>query len=1807
MSEVFEEVSQERQAVLEAAVAEGGAYEILRRRLQELGGQLQAAAKGLNERRLAEFGKSDMDIVSRLRIRTENNCQARDIVQVGGFLLFGYNVFIGLKKETRIEDVFSLYRLEESGDGYEAAPVPLQGTFLADPAFVRDFTELYTYYKDTAIVQLSVWDGKLLASFKIGLKVSDVRVFRWSVAPDGRTITYIDNRGERDIKLPPAHDFEWVRTGRENAVGGRHPHINILDTVFVETVGGDLTVKMENNTEDGLGIYREDVLDKTQSLDDGQIEYAKVGSLILLKILPYRETVWRYLVYNILTHDVRRIDAIGQASLSLPEDHGLIFPGGYYLQSGECKTFDQSMEGMLFRRQRKSPNGEDVLYVFYDPEKSRLALFKYNMIDRELGAPILGNGYTLIEDGRMIIFEDQGDEATRVHPMQIWQTPFYTDEYASRKKTGNSVLARVGNADLVRGISDLYNVVRAIEAPKVSSALYGKLSQDTRRLFDAYFWMKDEANFQVAGLLKEIAKTGELVIDEYEKVESIRRQSDQALKEAAGRQKELFTTLVPDAWENIRDYADALERIQLQRGRLISLKDLRYLDLTQVEDMEAELKEREDGVARAAAAFLADERSLAPYGAALKTLGESMARAAISAALNEPEAELAKIGGDLDTLSALMSAITFEDATLQTRIIENISEVYARVNQARARLAGRRRELGGAEDVARFAARFKLFSQAIASSLSLAADPERCDEELARLLLQLEELESQFGEYDEFLNDILQKREELLETFESHKQTLVDARQRRTRSLADSAVRILETLPRRAARFTANEEVYGFFAADPMVRKVRELAAQLREQKDSVRADDVEARLAAARDQALRGLRDKADLFEDGGAVIRLGPRHRFSVNTQELDLTILPHEDGLQLSLTGTDFQEPVADHELAGSREYWNMLLESESPAVSRAEFLAYQILQSARRGEGGLGYEQLTSLLAQPEEMESLVRAYAAPLYRDGYEKGIHDHDAFLILQKILPLIDGADLLRYSPDSRALAMLFWQRARHEEIPSTWVESARTSQGVRQLYRHDAGLKAIQGEMEKAMAAFLEGSQLDLSPDLIAQAAEFLSLTLARQPEEFLCGKYARSLYQELRLKLEENHLWAGYADMQRGHGDRLAWRWRLMTEWLRGLASQAGHEALAPYVAEAAALAVAENSGEINVRFSEADLNVTVEGLLSTHPRIAEGRLALSVDDFFCRLRHHQRQVAPGFRHYQQVRHEFLEKEKKRLRLEEFKPKPLTSFVRNRLIDEVYLPIIGDNLAKQMGAAGSARRTDLMGLLMLISPPGYGKTTLMEYVAHCLGLIFMKINGPSLGHSVISLDPARAPDGTSRQELIKLNLALEMGNNVMLYIDDIQHTNPEFLQKFISLCDATRRIEGVWGGHTRTYDLRGKKFCVVMAGNPYTESGEVFKIPDMLANRADVYNLGEVLGGLADAFALSYVENSLTSNPVLAPLSQRDLGDLYQFLDRAQGKPVSAGGLAHNYSEAEQAEIVAVLSRLLTLRETVMKVNAHYISSAAQSDKYRTEPPFKLQGSYRNMNKLAQQVSAVMNDRELDRLLDDMYIGEAQLLTGYAEENLLKLAEIRGNLTPAQSERWDEIKRQFNRDKTFGGDEAGAGDRLVAQLADLVHYVKNLGQDRGGLEKLTGQLGALAGEVRALKTGPSASQGIEFQVAKLVEAVGELAQNRRVVKISDLMETVGDPRKAPVTTGPSPVQEAVLVPSANPDIQDMVNIKTVKSKPAPPAGPTARHPARPVQQRLVQNGGPAGPPPQPKSGQGPKNNPPAPRKPGGGQDKP
>ncbi|WP_232370086.1 hypothetical protein [Xenorhabdus lircayensis] len=420
---------------------------------------------------------------------------------------------------------------------------------------------------------------------------------------------------------------------------------------------------------------------------------------------------------------------------------------------------------------------------------------------------------------------------------------------------------------------------------------------------------------------------------------------------------------------------------------------------------------------------------------------------------------------------------------------------------------------------------------------------------------------------------------------------------------------------------------------------------------------------------------------------------------------------------------------------------------------------------------------------------MREFAAPRYKEGYEKGFHDHDAVAILRKLIPVGESADLLRFNPHARGIAVLFWEQVQREEQPALWPERARTCTNIYQLFRNDAGLLDLQAEIEAEISLFLERHPIKCEPYQQTQAAEYLSLALSQTGVEFHFSKYARTLLEGLQSELEKAHMWGDFNQSQQNLGQRLARRWMLVENWLNGLCSLQEFAPLKGYISEAVVLVLLEKA--LNARFSEVDLH-------------------------------------------------FME----------------------------------------------------------------------------------------------------------------------------------------------------------------------------------------------------------------EAFTQSYIENSLTSNPVLAPLALRDMHDLYQFIDKAMGKPFSSNGLSYPYSEAEITEIVAILEHLLMMRNIVFKVNQQYIASAAQSDKYRTEPSFKLQGSYRNMNKLSEKVSAVMNAEEIRRIIDDHYLGEAQLLTSGAEENLLKLAEIRGTMTSEEAQRWQQIKRDFMRNKALGGDNADVGDRVVAQLADLVESVQALG---------------------------------------------------------------------------------------------------------------------------------------------------------------
>jgi MoxR-like ATPase len=1584
-----------------------GTYEVLRDRLTAQAAELARRAEALNSRRTEEFGSTRLELAGTERLRTEHNCVPRDIVSVGDALLFGHNVFLGLKPETAVGDVFALHDRDLNRLPEDAVP-----GLLDDPAFVREFTALYRYYRQAHLLQLRRADGKLLAVFQTGEKAEDIRVLRWALSDDGRA-SFLDARGERDHVFPPSHDFEWTGATREDHVLGRHPHVSVLGELFVETVGGTLTVKVEDNTETGEGIYAEPVDEPLQSLADADIAHARVGALILLRIRPYKESAWRHLVFNTLTKAVVRLDGIGRACRRLPEDQGIVFPGGYCLATGAYKTFDgMDTDGLEFERVVRSPNGEDVLFAFHARVEGRSLLLPYNMIRKEVATPLSCHGWALFDDGTLMVLRADSDEPARVHPLQVWQSPYVSDTHAATAPTGTGPLARVGNADLVRGISDCFSVTRAVAETTPTAEVYEALAAACVRAADSYHWLGETELGDLRTPLEQVRVTVEQVMAEFETVQALTRQAADALGATAARIAAVVRRLRGEAPRTAGAWVSGLTELRHAQGHLLTLKEMRYADTARIDELAADVESDLASFGQRAVAFLGREDAFTGHHADIEQLvtdAESIATVAEAAPVT---ARLDELADGLRTVTEVVAGLDIGDATVRTSILERIAEVLGGVNRARATLDGRRRELLDHEGRAEFAAEFALLGQAVTGALAAAHSPEACDEQLAGALVQLENLESRFAEFDDFLGELADKRTEVYEAFSARKQTLADARSRRAERLVGSATRVLETVARRAATLADADAVAAYFTSDPMAAKVRRIADELRELGDQVRAEELEGRLKSARQEAGRALRDRSDLYADGGRTLRLGS-HRFAVNTQPLDLTLVPHGDGLAFALTGTDYRSQVTDPDFAATRPYWDRPLPSESPQVYRAEHLAARLLDE--HGPSALAGADLAALAA-------LVRKAAEDAYDEGYERGVHDHDATAILGALLRLHEGAGLLRHEPAARAAAQLFWAHDTTAEARETWTRRAVSLARARDTF---------------GLAPAIADLQAELAVHTGESAAAYLFEELTGGPDGFVISAGARTLLDKFRRAVGTSAYDEDLAAL-----DDLGARRQLVEAWLTSYVASSGTETSPGDLAEAVA---AELCPDLTRYESDAPLTETVEGLLGSHPRITGRALTVRVDELLARTRDFRAHDVPGHRAYQRRRTTLVAAERSRLHLDEYRPQVMSAFVRNRLIDEVYLPLIGDNLAKQLGTTGDSKRTDTGGLLLLISPPGYGKTTLMEYVANRLGLVLVKINGPALGHTVTSLDPAEAPNATARQEIEKINFALEAGNNTLLYLDDIQHTSPELLQKFIPLCDATRRMEGVRDGEPRTYDLRGKRFAVCMAGNPYTESGNRFRVPDMLANRADVWNLGDVLTGKADAFAVSFIENALAANAVLAPLSGRDRADLDLLIRLAEGDSTArADRLTHPYGPAELEQILAVLRHLLTARETVLAVNAAYIASAAQTDSTRTEPPFQLQGSYRNMNKIAQRVQPVMNAGELAAVLDDHYTAEAQTLTTGAESNLLKLAGLRGTLTPEQASRWEELKTTYVRTQALGGPEGDPLTRAVAALGLLADRV-------------------------------------------------------------------------------------------------------------------------------------------------------------------
>lgn len=1704
-------------------------YEIIRQRLRKQADSLRERMSLLDARRQEVFGKVEFKILQADRITTAHNCIPRDMVQLGrGRFLFGFNVHFGLKKEMELGDVFAVYHRDEATGGFkEVGLEPLQ-----DRQFLTDFKRLYNVYQKASFAKFSLLGNTLFMVFQIGAGPGDISVFKWEF--NGGQLRFLDGRSEseyRRIAFPPQFEFRWQTPDRESFRYGDHPHVSIEDRVFVECIGGDLTVKVEDNTATGEGLYSEPVDDKFQKVDDAEIAYASIDHLILLKIRPYKETVARYFIYNEKQQSIVRVDSLGQSCALLPQDHGLIFPSGYYLATGGLKEFETRAQNLTLERVIHAPNGEDSLFVFYEAATGDYVLMPYRLIAQRVEERITCHGFSLFADGHLLLFRAEA-EAQKHHQVQLRQTPFHQAGFEPPGQP-DAFLYRVGNKEVVRCLAEINEVLTLVERDNPYAELYVDLVKRCGAMLDTYPWLKSDDGFQLDSALHEVQAAADQAVDEFDKVRRLQREAVQRVADVRKRTEERFNLIRRASFRVLDDYVQSLTALRQLRGELITLKEVRYVDGAQIATLEQSVAVQSDELSRNCVKFLVQPSSLDPQRKLAQEQLAAVDKVTKVAEGRKIEKAVAEAGAGLELLIEIVNSLKIEDATEATRIIDGITAIYSTLNQVKAALRNRLQSLSAAEGTAQFNSQMKLLGQSAASYLDLCTTPAKCDEYLNRLTVQLEEMEGAFADFEEFAVQLAEKRTSLYEAFEQRKISLVEQRNRRAAAQMAAAERILKVIQNRLAGFKTIEEINSYMAADLMIGKVRETIAQLLELEDSVKADDLQGRLKGLHQEAVRQLKDRQELFQGGDRVIKLG-KHRFNINTQPLDLTVVQRDGRQFVHLTSTKYFDEITEEALLATRAVWDLEVVSETREVYRAEYLAFRMLEQGEAGGLMLAGKRLTladvAALGEPERL-ALIEEFMAARYQDGYAKGIHDFDGARIFHTLLTTHLALGRARFSPEARACAVVFWHRFLAADTRELWSRKLKGFAERNRIFPGDP----VQPDYLRALTDFFGQLARDtgLFPASLAPLAGEYLFHEVTSGETFVISQEASRLtaaFEHHLVGKGREELFANARKSLAGHpGSEL----ELVRDWVRGFWLERSEPTR--FLEEVVALVYC--GGDFSRTVSTAESASRLEGLRGNHSLVQGGVYTFDYFSFQDRLRRHVRETVPQFESYQRTKQQILEGERKKLRLDEFRPRVLSSFVRNQLVDQIYLPLVGDNLAKQLGAAGDQKRTDLMGLLLLISPPGYGKTTLLEYLAARLGIVFVKVNGPALGHQVTSLDPEEAPNAAAREEVEKLNLALEMGDNVMLCVDDIQHCSPEFLQKFISLCDAQRKIEGVWRGRSRTYDLRGRKVVVVMAGNPYTESGQKFKIPDMLANRADTYNLGDIIGGSAEYFKASYLENAVTSNAALAPLANRSQKDVQAFIRMATLGQRDGGTFEGSYSSQEVAEVLSVLTKLVAVREIVLKVNLEYIHSAAQADEFRTEPPFRLQGSYRNMNRLAEKVVPVMNDQEVADLVMDHYRGESQTLTTGAEANLLKFKELVGRLSPDEAARWEEIKRTFRRNQLVrGGDQNDPVSRVVAQLSGFQAGLESIQQTLAAqlarpstpavdLAPLGQGLEAIQAALTRLGSGSFTSPAVSVDLAPVTQVLESM--RGALVERGDRIEPA-QPKEGPVSEVASRLSE-------------------------------------------------------------------------------
>ncbi|HAV63723.1 MAG TPA: AAA family ATPase, partial [Verrucomicrobiales bacterium] len=713
--------------------------------------------------------------------------------------------------------------------------------------------------------------------------------------------------------------------------------------------------------------------------------------------------------------------------------------------------------------------------------------------------------------------------------------------------------------------------------PTPYAELYTDLVRRCEAMLDTYPWLTNADGFRLDDALRQVRDAADKAVDEFDKVRRLQHEARQQVKSARKRCDEQFNELRRTGFKRLEDFVHHLAAIRKLRGELITLKEVRYIDLATVEKLEQQVAGENETLSGATVKFLLKPEALDPYRKEAAERLAAVDHVKKAAEGREIEKAVAKAGAELEMLIEIVNSLKIEDATETTRIIDGITAIYSTLNQVKAALKKRLKDLVAAEGAAQFAAQLKLLGQSAASYLDLCDTPAKCDDYLNRITVQLEELEGAFADFEEYTVQLAGRRTELYEAFEQRKVALVEQRNRRANALLTAAERILKVIQNRLAGFKTVEEINSYLAADLMPAKVRDTIAQLLELDDSVKADDLQGRLKSVQQEAVRQLKDRQELFVGGEGVIKLG-RHHFNINTQPLDLTIVFRDDLPNLHLTGTKYFEPLTDEALLATREVWEQEVVSENRDVYRAEYLAWQLLKQLQdrspsetekrsdthQADATTGTFQ--SFLQQPPEQQlARVQEFMGGRYQESYTKGVHDLDAALILRTLASVHVGLRRARHQPTVRACAVVWWHRFCPPEEKSLWTTRLGSFGARNQLFPGDPVQQRYIQALARQLTTFTRESGL-FAESVADDAANYLFAELTSR-EGFCVTREANAIAAGFRSHLAAKGSETAFDAAQESLTKHPGSAFEMIRDWVRGfLLGQPGRTR---FVDEAAAL--------------------------------------------------------------------------------------------------------------------------------------------------------------------------------------------------------------------------------------------------------------------------------------------------------------------------------------------------------------------------------------------------------------------------------------------------------------------------------------------------------------------------------------------------------------------------------------------------------------------------------------------------------------